>query len=293
MITTFSEIPPSPSTTDISLCYFEACNNNQCTYKRMSKDHDREHSLWSTCMISSIDMPLTTFTAKKKYKLVAWKVRPILDTLPSHFHIKCNITGNLLANLPTLSLHPPPFIPCGCYTKEQRAKMDNLHSSDFLWPTKCNLLHHFISIQNEGFAWDNSKHGHFHEDFFPPVKSPIVAHTPWVERNIPILPSIYDKVCRIICVKMDAGVYEWSNLSYHSHWFCIVNKDTTSLHLIHSLEPLNVVTIQHSRVTPFTEQIAKQFAGCTCGGILNLYVGYNECTQLYNLSDTLRRASPH
>ena len=176
----------------------------------------------------------------------------------------------------------------------QRATCQNGQPTLFRFSMAYQMqFHHFISIQNEGFAWDNSKHGHFHEDFFPPVKSPIVAHTPWVERNIPILPSIYDKVCRIICVKMDAGVYEWSNLSYHSHWFCIVNKDTTSLHLIHSLEPLNVVTIQHSRVTPFTEQIAKQFAGCTCGGILNLYVGYNECTQLYNLSDILWRASPH
>ena len=62
------------------------------------------------------------------------------------------------------------------------------------------------------------------------------------------------------------------------HWFCIVKKDTMSLHLVHSLEPLNVVMIQHSGVTPFTEQIAEQFASCTCGGILNLYIGYNECT---------------
>ena len=46
------------------------------------------------------------------------------------------------------------------------------------------------------------------EDFFPPIEIPIVAHTPWVEQNIPILPGIYDEVCRIIHVKMDAGVYK-------------------------------------------------------------------------------------
>ena len=49
-----------------------------------------------------------------------------------------------------------------------------------------------------------------------------------------------------------------------------------SLCLVHSLKPLNAVTIQHSGVTPFTEQIAEQFAGRTCGGILNLYVGYDK-----------------
>ena len=86
---------------------------------------------------------------------------------------------------------------------------------------------------------------------------------------------------------MDAGVYEQSNSSYHSCWFCIVKKDMMSLRLVHSLEPLNAVTIQHSGVTPFTEHIAEQFAGRTCGGILDFYVGYDERARLYNLSDTL------
>ena len=104
-IIAFSEISSSPSPTDISLCYFEACDTNQCTNTRMSKDRNREHSLRFTCTISSNDTLLATFAAKKKYKLVARKVRPILDTLPSRFCIKCNIIGNPLANLPTLSPH--------------------------------------------------------------------------------------------------------------------------------------------------------------------------------------------
>ena len=207
-IIAFSKILSSPSLTDISLCYFEACDTNQCTNTRMSEDRNREHSVRSTCTISSNDAPLATFVAKKKYKLVAQKVRPILDTLPSHFRIEHNIIGDPLADLPTLSPHPPPFTPNGRYTEERRAKMDDLHSTDFLWPAARELLHHFVSLQNEGFAWDDSEHGHFREDFFPPIKIPIVAHTPWVERNIPIPPGIYDEVCRIIHVKMNAGVYE-------------------------------------------------------------------------------------
>ena len=55
--------------------------------------------------------------------------------------------------------------------------MDDLHSTDFLWPTECELLHHLVSLQNEGFAWDDSERGHFREDFFPPIKIPVVAHT--------------------------------------------------------------------------------------------------------------------
>ena len=107
----FSEISPLPSLTDISLCYFDACDTNQCTNTRKHKDCDHEHSVRSTCMISSNDAPLATFAAKKKYKPVARKVRPILDTLPSNFRIEHNIIGDPLTNLPNLSPHPPPS-PC-------------------------------------------------------------------------------------------------------------------------------------------------------------------------------------
>ena len=69
-IIAFSEISPSPSLTDISFCYFEACNTNQCTNTRMHKDCNHKHSVRSTCMISSNDAPLTTFVVKKKYKPV-------------------------------------------------------------------------------------------------------------------------------------------------------------------------------------------------------------------------------
>ena len=117
-IIAFSEILPSHSPTDISLCYFEACDTNQCTNTRMSKDRNRKHSLRSTCMISSNDTLLATFAAKKKYKPVARKVRPILDTLPSRFCIERNIIGDPLTDIPTLSPHPPPFTPNGRYTEE-------------------------------------------------------------------------------------------------------------------------------------------------------------------------------
>jgi len=131
-------------------------------------------------------------------------------------------------------------------------------------------------MQEKGFAWEDSERGHFREDFFPPVDIPVILHTPWVQRNIPIPPGLYDEVCRVIKTKIDAGVYEPSNSSYRSRWFCIVKKDGKSLCLVHSLEPLNKVTIQHSGALPFTDQLAEGFAGCACGAVLDLYVGYDE-----------------
>ena len=76
---------------------------------------------------------------------------------------------------------------------------------------------------------------------------------------------------------MDTGVYECSNSSYRSRWFCEAKKEADAIRPVHSLEPLNAVMIQHSGVTPFTEQIAEQFTGRACGRMLDLYVRYDEC----------------
>jgi hypothetical protein len=75
---------------------------------------------------------------------------------------------------------------------------------------------------------------------------------------------------------MDAGVFKPSNSSYRSRWFCILKKDGKSLCIVQSLELLNKVTIAHSGVSPFSKQLAEQFAGRTCNSMLDLYVGYDE-----------------
>ncbi|KAF8226199.1 hypothetical protein L208DRAFT_1502036, partial [Tricholoma matsutake] len=68
--------------------------------------------------------------------------------------------------------------------------------------------------------------------------------------NIPIPPGLYEQICEMLKKKIKAGVYESSNLSYRSRWFCVVKKDAKLLQIVHSLEPLNQVTIQHSGIVP-------------------------------------------
>ena len=53
----------------------------------------------------------------------------------------------------------------------------------------------------------------------------------------------------------------------------MLKKDGKGLRLVHSLEPLNEVTIAYSGVPPATETLVAQFAGWACGGMLDLYVG--------------------
>jgi Integrase zinc binding domain/RNase H-like domain found in reverse transcriptase len=213
-----------------------------------------------------------------KYKPVALKTRPVIQELPAEFRIKREIIGDPLAEMPKLSPNPPEFVPTGRYTEERKDKMDKVHDTDFLLPEERKLMHHFMMEQNMGFAWEDSERGRFREDFFPPIDMPVVPHKPWVLKNIPIPPGLYPKVCEIIKTKIDAGVYEPSNSAYRSRWFCVLKKDGVKLRLVHSLEPLNEVTIAHSGVPPATENLAAQFAGRACGAMFDLYVGYDERT---------------
>jgi len=215
-------------------------------------------------------------SAKKKYKPVAKKVRPIIGELPEKFRIQRKIIGDPLADLPVLNPLPPPFVPTNRYTLERRNQLDKSHPEGFLWPEERAFMHEFVRVHEDGFAWEDSERGSFRTDFFPPVDFPVIPHTPWVDRNFPIPPGIFDEVCALVRKKIAAGVYEPSNSSYRSRWFCVLKKGGTNLRPVHSLEPLNRVTIQHSGVPPIPEYLAEQFGGRACGGMLDLYVGYDE-----------------
>jgi len=240
---------------------------------------------------SKTKLPLAIF-AGKKYKPVALKIHPIKTELPSRFHIIREIKGDPLQGLPQLPTQPADFVPTSRYTAECKEQFDCMHASDFLLPEECKLIHQFMCLQNGAFTWTNKEQGNFRKDFFPPIKIPTILHKPWAQRNIPIPPGIYDEVCRLIKNKLDTGVYEPSNSLYHSRWFCVVKKDGKSLRIVHSLEPLNKVTIKHAGVTPFTDQIGEHFTGWACGGMLDLYVGYDEQGISTNLRDLTTFQSP-
>ena len=55
-----------------------------------------------------------------------------------------------------------------------------------------------------------------------------------------------------------------------------MKKDGVNFRIVHSLEALNAVTIAHSGLPPASDALAEHFAGRSCGGILDLYVGYDE-----------------
>jgi hypothetical protein len=218
--------------------------------------------------------PVSVFASR--YKPVALKTRPVLADLPNKYRIIRDIKGDPLEGMPELNTIQSEFVPTGRYTQERKEIMEEVHKGDFLWPEEKKLLHQVMTAQEKVFAWDDSERGRFRTDFFPPVVMPVVAHTPWVYRNIPIPHGIYEEVCKLVKKKIETGVYEPSNAPYRSRWFTVAKKDGKSLRIVHSLEPLNAVTIAHSGLPPATEELAAKFAGRACSGLLDLYVGYDE-----------------
>ena len=92
----------------------------------------------------------------------------------------------------------------------------------------------------------------------------------------PILPGIYDKVVEVIKHKIRTGIFEASNLSYHSRWFCVPKKDGKSLRLVHDLQPLNAITIRDSALIPIVEQYTESFGGHACYAMFDLFVGFDQ-----------------
>ena len=180
--------------------------------------------------------------AGKKYKPVEKKIRPVATELLEQFHITQNIQFNPLSALPDLPIWPTPFEPTKCYTV---AVIDAACPGDFLWPEEWLLLHRFMLLHQDSFAWDNSEQDHFKEEFFLPIKIPTIPHKPWAIWNLPIPPEIYDQICKLIRRKIEAGVFEPSNSSYQSWWFTVLKKDSTLIQIVQSLKPLNAVTIAH------------------------------------------------
>ncbi len=102
--------------------------------------------------------------------------------------------------------------------------------------------------------------GWFSDEYFSPVKIPIIEHIPWAHKNLPIPAGILHEVIKIFKDKSTVGVYKHSDALYHSRWFCM-KKKSGALHLIHNLQPLNAVTICNSGITPIADQVIEAMAG--------------------------------
>jgi hypothetical protein len=210
-----------------------------------------------------------------KYKKVAKRTFPVSAATPEEFRIVRRQPPEILMGMKPVPAVPPPFAPGVRYTEERR-RMQKIDEAEFLLPDEAELVHWVIRENELAFAWDESEKGSFSPEWFDPIKIPTIDHIPWVLKNIPLPPGIRDRVIDIIKSKIAAGTYEPSNSSYRSAWFCVLKKDGTSLRLVHDLQPLNRVTIRDAAVPPNMDQMAEDFSGRACYGILDLFVAFDQ-----------------
>ena len=210
------------------------------------------------------------------YKKAAKKVHPVAASLPEDFHIIQKRPEDPLLSLSPLPTDPPYFIP-GLRLTQERLNAMNINRYKFLWPKEERLAQHVLKINEHALAWTEAERGRFRDDYLAPVKIPTIAHTPWVHKNIPIPTGIMDEVIDLFKRKVAAGVYEPSDASYRSHWFC-VKKKNGSLRIVHDLQPLNAVTICNAAVPPFVDQFVESMAAHACYSMLDIFVGYDHRT---------------
>jgi hypothetical protein len=224
------------------------------------------------------------------YKKAAKKVHPVAASLPEDFRIVRRRPEDPLLTLLPLPTKPPYFIP-GLRLTQERLNTMNINRYKFLWPEEEHLAQHVLKTNEHALAWTEAERGHFHDDYLAPVKIPTIAHTPWIHKNIPIPTGIMDKVIDLFKQKVAAGVYEPSDASYRSHWFC-VKKKNGSLWIVHDLQPLNAVTIRNAAVPPFVNQFVESMAARACYSMLDLFVGYDHRTLDTNSRDLTSFQTP-
>ena len=150
---------------------------------------------------------------KCKYRKAENRIQLIATQLPKEFCIIHEIKGNLLEGMPKLPTWPPDFTPSKRYTQEQHDKL-KLNPDGFLTDEEEKLTHELVKLQEDVLSWLEAERGEFQTDFFPSVRILTVPHMPWVYKNIPIPPGLYNEFVKIIRDKIAAGGYEPSNAAY-------------------------------------------------------------------------------
>ena len=207
-----------------------------------------------------------------KYKKVENRVRPVPAVMPEDVKVKRTFPEDPLASLPVLPTRPPEFRPTDKITQERMDTLSIDANSD-LSEEERRLLKHIIVLNGRSIAFEENERGTFRRDYFTDYQIPVTSHVPWMEKNIPLPPGHREEIIRLLKEKMDAGVYEKTQSSYRSRWFC-VQKKNGELRLVHDLQKLNGVTIRDTGVPPILDEFVEAYAGRSVYSVLDMYWGF-------------------
>jgi len=207
-----------------------------------------------------------------KYKKVEDKIRPVPAVMPEEFKVRRTFPNDPLSNLPVLPTHPPEFVPTLKMTQERMDKLDIDGNPDMTEEEK-RLLKHVLVLNERSIAFTEKERGTFRRDYFSDYRIPVTPHVPWEDRNISLPTGHHAEIIQMLKEKIDAGVYEKTQSSYRSRWFC-VKKKNGELRMVHDLQKLNGVTIRDSGVPPIMEDFVEAYAGRSVYSVLDMYWGF-------------------
>lgn len=147
-------------------------------------------------------------------------------------------------------------------------------NAGFLWPEEEKLFAHIFKLNENSLTFEESQRGTLRDDYFTPYIIPTIPHIPWVHKNIPVPPGIRDEVISLLQDKIKAGVYERSQASYRSPWFC-VKKKNGKIRIVHDLQPLNKVTLRDAGLPPIIDDFVEPFGGAQCYTVFDLFWGFD------------------
>ncbi|KNE89460.1 hypothetical protein PSTG_17078, partial [Puccinia striiformis f. sp. tritici PST-78] len=172
-----------------------------------------------------------------KYKSAAKKIKPVNEAMPQN--INKPLAFPALSRDPyetPLTPFPPEFVATEKIT-EERLKVVNFGPKDFLWIEELKLMKHVIVKRQGAFAFAPEERGLLKHSYGEPYIIPVVPHSPWQQKPIPIAQAIKGKFIEL---------------------------------------RLNRVTIKDAGLPPAPEDLIESFTGRACYGLGDIMGGYDE-----------------
>jgi len=207
-----------------------------------------------------------------KYKPVSRRKKPVPSVIPESVKVVRRFPSDPLEFLPKLPFQAPTFVHTSKLTAE-RMKTLALDKNRDIWPEERKLIEHIVGLNERSIAFAEEERGTFRRDYFSDYQMPVLEHEPWTEKNIPLPKGYQEEILRLLHEKRKAGVYEDTQSSYRSRWFCVAKKNG-ELRIVHDLQQLNSISVMDSGVPPILEEFVESFAGRAVYSVLDMYWGF-------------------
>ena len=122
-------------------------------------------------------IPIYSATLKKRYKPVDQRIHPVPATFPEEARVTRQFPEDPLLSLPSLSTHPPEFIPTKKLTHE-RLDILKINSDGFLSPEEEKLFIMVFTNNEKVLAYNKTERGTLRRDYFSDYIIAVIEHIP-------------------------------------------------------------------------------------------------------------------